>query len=116
MKKIIAVGLTAAMALMATGSVFAQQTAAPAPAKEKAVVVKTSAKDKATTATKKKEAVKELGNTLCPISKHPVGSMQKGSGLTYKGYKVGLCCDGCSKKFNSDPEAYFKIAQESVKK
>lgn len=101
-------------ALCVSGVALHAAEPAPTRAADKSTT-KTLKKDKATSGTKKTAKLKELGNTLCPIGKHPVGSMQKGSHLVYKGYKVGLCCDGCAKKFNTDPEAYFKIAQQSVK-
>lgn len=43
--------------------------------------------------------IKLLNNELCPISGQPVGSMQAGAHVDYKGYRVGLCCMGCEKAF-----------------
>lgn len=59
---------------------------------------------------------KILGNTKCPVSGMPVGSMEPGAALVYNGTKVGLCCNGCTETFMKDPEAGLKKAQESVKK
>lgn len=59
---------------------------------------------------KKKPAVKNVGNTTCPVSGHPVGSMQAGSSVTYKNYRVGLCCDSCKQRFLSDPDTYLQKA------
>lgn len=58
---------------------------------------------------------KILGNTKCPVSGMPVGSMEAGAALVYNGVKVGLCCNGCTETFMKDPEAGLKKAQESVK-
>lgn len=55
---------------------------------------------------------KAVNNPKCPVSGAPVGSMQAGSHIVYKGMKVGLCCDGCIGKFNEDPEKYLKSAQD----
>lgn len=60
--------------------------------------------------TKKKAAVKNAGNANCPVGGSPVGSMQAGSHIVYKGYKVGLCCDGCKGRFMQDPDTYLRKA------
>lgn len=52
--------------------------------------------------------VKPINNPNCPVSGHPVGSMQKGSNVVYKGYQVGLCCDGCIGRFNQNADAYLQ--------
>lgn len=64
----------------------------------------------------KAPAIKNVKNVNCPIGGGAVGSMQEGSHVIYKGYRVGLCCDGCSKAFNEDPDKYLKIAREDAAK
>lgn len=59
---------------------------------------------------------KPLNNINCPVSHMPVGSMEPGAALVYKGQKIGLCCQGCDETFKTDPEGYLKKAQSSVKK
>ncbi len=60
------------------------------------------------TTSQQNAAVKPLNNPNCPISGHPVGSMQKGSNVVYKGYQIGLCCDSCKAQFNKDPDKYLQ--------
>jgi hypothetical protein len=60
------------------------------------------------------QAVTEVGNTVCPITGEPVGSMQKGAHVDYKGQRVGLCCPGCKTKFLKNGEASLKKAQEQA--
>lgn len=52
--------------------------------------------------------VTPVNNANCPVSGQPVGSMQKGSNVVYKGYQVGLCCDGCIERFNQNADAYLQ--------
>lgn len=54
--------------------------------------------------------IKEAGNTICPITGSKVGSMEKGAHVDYKGYRVGLCCNGCKEKFLAAPEENLKKA------
>jgi len=61
---------------------------------------------------KQSAAVQDAGNANCPISGKPVGSMQAGASVTHAGYKVGLCCMGCEKKFLEDADANLKKALE----
>jgi hypothetical protein len=58
--------------------------------------------------------VKLIGNKNCPVSNMPVGSMEPGAAIVYKGYKIGLCCSGCKATFNKDPETYLKKAQQQA--
>jgi len=53
-------------------------------------------------------ATTPLNNKTCPVSGKAVGSMQKGSKVDYKGYEVGLCCDGCIRKFNENADTYLQ--------
>jgi len=52
--------------------------------------------------------IKLANNANCPISGSPVGSMQAGAHVDYNGYRVGLCCMGCEKKFLKDADAILK--------
>ena len=72
---------------------------------------KSSSKDKSTTGTAKSGKV--LNNKNCPVSGHASGSMQKGSYVDYKGYKIGLCCDGCKEEFMKNPDAYLEKAKKN---
>lgn len=56
--------------------------------------------------------IKEAGNTICPITGSKVGSMEKGAHVDYKGYRVGLCCNGCKEKFLAAPDENLKKALE----
>ena len=56
--------------------------------------------------------IKEAGNTVCPITGSKVGSMEKGAHVDYKGYRVGLCCNGCKEKFLAAPDENLKKALE----
>jgi hypothetical protein len=69
----------------------------------------------ASTGSKKSGKVVALGNKMCPISNHPAGSMVPDASVTYKGYKVGLCCNECKAEFMKDPDANLKKAMASVK-
>lgn len=60
------------------------------------------------------KAVTEVGNTICPITGEPVGSMQKGAHVDYKDQRVGLCCSGCVKKFLKNGDANLKKAQDQA--
>lgn len=57
---------------------------------------------------------KEVGNKNCPISGKPVGSMEKGAHVDYKGQRVGLCCNGCKSAFLSKADANLKKAQDDA--
>src|SRR5688572_894032 len=98
-------------------AVFGMLSSAAWAQDEKTTGVATKAADKATSAPEKSKPseVKDAKNANCPISGHPVGSMQAGSHIVYKGHKVGLCCDSCKKRFNEDPETYLKKALEEKK-
>jgi YHS domain-containing protein len=48
----------------------------------------------------------------CPVSDQPLGSMGKPVKVVYKGRTVFLCCHGCKKTFQADPEKYLKKLDE----
>ena len=58
--------------------------------------------------------VKLVGNRNCPVSNMPVGSMEPGAAIVYKGQKIGLCCNGCKTTFDKDPETYLKKALQDA--
>jgi YHS domain-containing protein len=68
---------------------------------------------KSTTAAEEAD-VKLVHNKNCPVSSMPVGSMEPGAAIVYKGQKIGLCCSGCKATFDKDPDAYLKKAQASA--
>lgn len=61
-------------------------------------------------------AVPDLLKT-CPVSKEKLdGDMGKPFVFVYKGQEVKLCCKGCKKDFDKDPEKYMKAIREADKK
>lgn len=52
--------------------------------------------------------VEVVGNKNCPVMHMPVGSMEPGAAIVYKGKKIGLCCNGCRATFNENPDMYLK--------
>ena len=55
----------------------------------------------------------DLKNTICPVMNRKV---VEGIGGVYNNYLVHLCCAGCIKAFNKNPEKYLKIAQSETNK
>lgn len=92
-------------------SACAQPSPKSAPPAPSAPVTKSQASP-APTANEPAEQIKEVGNTLCPISNSKVGSMVKGAHVDYKGYRVGLCCNDCKAKFLAAPDENLKKAQD----
>ncbi len=45
--------------------------------------------------------------SVCPVSGEELGSMSEPITVTHAGQTVQLCCKGCVKKFNADPERYL---------
>jgi YHS domain-containing protein len=43
----------------------------------------------------------------CPVSGDKLGEMGKPFIFTYKNQEVKLCCGGCKKDFDKDPEKYI---------
>ena len=53
----------------------------------------------------------------CVVSGEELGAdMGKPVEVEYKGRTVQLCCKGCIKKFNAEPEKYIKILDEAEAK
>jgi hypothetical protein len=49
---------------------------------------------------------------LCPVSDEELGTMGPPIKLTVKGEPLFICCKGCEKKVNADPDKYLaKVAQ-----
>jgi len=44
----------------------------------------------------------------CLVSGEELGKMGEPFRLTYKGQEIKLCCKGCEKDFNKDPEKYLQ--------
>lgn len=44
---------------------------------------------------------------MCPVSDEPLGSMGVPIKVTAKGQEVFLCCKGCQKDFEADPDKYL---------
>lgn len=54
--------------------------------------------------------------TTCPVSGDKLGEMGKPVVFTYKDQEVKLCCKGCKKDFDKDPEKYMKLIRAADKK
>ena len=105
MNRLSAAALVALFAL-GTAGVPSSATAAPQAETKK----KKSAKKKAPT-------VKAVNNAHCPVmTGSPIGSMGAGTTVTHKGYKVSLCCAGCTGKFKENPDAYLQAALADSKR
>jgi YHS domain-containing protein len=53
--------------------------------------------------------------TTCPVSGDKLGEMGKPFTFTYKDREVKLCCKGCKKDFDKDPEKYLKLIRAADK-
>jgi len=60
-------------------------------------------------------AVPDLLKT-CPVSGDKLGEMGAPFTFTYKDQEVKLCCKGCKKDFDKDPEKYLKLIRAADKK
>ncbi len=56
----------------------------------------------------------EVGNKLCPVSGEQIGTMGEGLPVEHNGKMYKLCCEGCLKDFNKDPEKFTKIAEDEA--
>ena len=54
--------------------------------------------------------------TTCPVSGEKLGEMGKPFTFTYKDQEVKLCCKGCKKDFDKDPEKYIAKIRAADKK
>ena len=54
--------------------------------------------------------------TTCFSSGEKLGEMGKPFVFTYQGQELKLCCKGCKKKFDENPEKAMKDFQDAVKK
>lgn len=52
--------------------------------------------------------------TTCPVSGEPLGSMGDPIEVTAQGRAVKLCCKGCSKKFQANPQKYLAVVDEAI--
>jgi len=53
---------------------------------------------------------------ICLVSGEELGKMGEAYRLTYKGQEIKLCCKGCEKDFQKEPEKYLqKIAAAAGK-
>ena len=51
--------------------------------------------------------------TTCPVSGEKLGEMGKPYVFVYKDQEVKLCCTGCKKDFDKNPEKYMKKIREA---
>jgi len=56
----------------------------------------------------------EVGNKHCPVSGREIGAMGPAFKYQYKGKIYNLCCGGCPKTFNTNPDKYAKIAEDEA--
>ncbi len=54
--------------------------------------------------------------TTCPVSGKTLGEMGAAYTFTYKDQEVKLCCKGCKKDFDKNPEKYMKLIRAADKK
>ncbi len=54
--------------------------------------------------------------TTCPVSGEKLGEMGKPFTFTYKDQEVKLCCKGCKKDFDKDPEKHLAKIRAADKK
>ena len=52
----------------------------------------------------------------CPVSGDKLGEMGKPFTFVFKGQEVKLCCKGCKKDFDKNPEKYLKLIRAADKK
>ena len=52
----------------------------------------------------------------CPVSGEKLGEMGKPFTFTYKDQEVKLCCKGCKKDFDKDPEKHIAKIRAADKK
>ena len=49
---------------------------------------------------------------VCPVSEEPLGSMGTPIKVTVKGHDVYICCEGCRKALEDEPDKYLKKIEE----
>lgn len=54
--------------------------------------------------------------TTCPVSGDKLGEMGKPMVFTYKDQEVKLCCPGCKKDFEKNPDKYMALIRAADKK
>lgn len=54
--------------------------------------------------------------TTCPVSGEKLGEMGKPVIFTHQDQEVKLCCKGCKKDFDKNPEKYLKLIRAADKK
>jgi YHS domain-containing protein len=62
------------------------------------------------------DAVKPDLLKTCPVSGDKLGEMGAPFVFTNKLQEVKLCCSGCKKDFDKDPEKYLKLIRAADKK
>ena len=62
-----------------------------------------------------KKDVKPYPLTTCVVSGEKLGGMGEAYVFTHKGQEIKLCCKGCLKTFNKDPEKFLKKIEEAPK-
>lgn len=57
-----------------------------------------------------------LAQKKCPVSGDPLGDMGTPEVVSVKGEKVLICCDGCRKDVEENPDKYIAMVKESREK
>lgn len=83
--------------ILCAGRTFAEDAPAPKPDKEAV-------------------AAESYPLKTCVVSGQQLGKMGDPIILNHNGRVVKLCCRGCVKKFNADPDKYLKVLDEAEKK
>jgi hypothetical protein len=63
-----------------------------------------------------KKPAKPYPLKTCVVSDEKLDAMGSPHVFTYKDQEIKLCCKGCLKDFNKDPEKYLKKIAEAEKK
>jgi len=56
-----------------------------------------------------------MAQGICPVSEEPLGSMGAPIKMTHGDKTVFLCCEGCRKKFERNPETYIAKLEKRSK-
>jgi hypothetical protein len=63
-----------------------------------------------------KKEVKPYPLQTCVVTGEKLGGMGEAHVFTYKGREIKLCCKGCVKAFEKEPDKYIKMLEAAEKK
>lgn len=119
MKRFIRVSTAFEMAIFALMIAGCSQNPADAPAEPVAVVEEEVVEEVEVPAVASNEVTEAmatlseadraaaLAQKICPVSNEPLGSMGAPIKLTVGGRDVFICCDGCRKELEENPDKYL---------